>query len=67
MDNAFRTAPYPAYTTMQLLIFIKEPQQLNAATVAKMQAEVDRRARVDAGDRSVMTPSERLRAIRDEG
>lgn len=64
MDAAFKTAPYPSYTTMQLQIFIKEPHQLNAATVAKMQAEVDRRAKVAAGDVSVMTPGERLRRAR---
>lgn len=65
-DAAFKSAPYPAYTTMQLKIFIAEPQQLNAETVAKMQKEVDRREKVAAGDMSVATPAERLRAIRSE-
>lgn len=63
-DAALKSAPYSAYTTMQLRIFIADPQQLNAETVAKMQSEVDRRAKVEAGDVSVMTPAERLRHIR---
>lgn len=64
-DAAFKSAPYASYTTMQLCTFIREPQQLNAETVAKMQAEVDRRAKVAAGDWSVMTSSEKLRAIKN--
>jgi hypothetical protein len=60
-DAAFKSAPYAAYTTTQLRIYIKEPQELNEETVAKMQAEVDRREKVAAGDWSVMTDGERLR------
>jgi hypothetical protein len=62
-DAAFKSAPYSAYTTMQLNQFIVNPQQLNAETVDKMQAEVDRRAKVKAGDKSVMTDGERLRYV----
>ena len=52
---------------MQLNIFIAEPQQLNEATVTKMQAEVDRRAKAAAGDWSVMTDGERLRYAQSTG
>jgi hypothetical protein len=58
----FNTAPYAAYTTAEL----------NAAVAAgrgteKMIGEIERRAKVAAGDESVMTPGERLRRIRANG
>lgn len=69
-DSAFKSAPFPGYTTDQLKGFI---------TVAKtdgfyegdriyqdMQAEIDRRAKVQKGDKSVMTDGERLRFSRTE-
>jgi hypothetical protein len=61
MDAAFKTAKYPAYTTAQLKKFIAEG--VDADDEAKMTAEIERRAKRDAGDTSVMTPSERLRNL----
>jgi hypothetical protein len=62
-DAAFPTAKYPAYTTAQLESFVAAGN----ANAAAMSAEIARRARVAAGDRSVMTAGERLRAARAEG
>lgn len=61
MDNfeTFNTAPYPAYTTAQLEAAIAEGRGNE-----KMVGEVARRAKVAAGDYSVATPGERLRAVR---
>ena len=56
-DAAFKTAPYAAYTTAQLRAFIAEGRGNDV-----MAAEITRRERRDAGDRSVMTPGERLRS-----
>jgi hypothetical protein len=58
-DAAFESAPYPGHTTAEL----------NDAIAAGrgnpiMRAELTRRAARDAGDASVMTPGERLRAAR---
>ena len=55
-DSAFRSPPYAGCTT----------KQLNAAIMAgngtdRMVAEIERRAKRDAGDVSVMFPGERLR------
>lgn len=66
-DAAFKTAPYAAYTTKQLKTFIADPKQLNAVTVARMQGEVDRRAKAAVGDWSVMTDGERLRHAQSTG
>ncbi len=58
MDAAFATAKYPAYTINDLRQSIaagRDPE-------GHMAAEVERRDRRDAGDRSVQTPSERLSA-----
>lgn len=57
-DAAFKSAPFAGYTTKEL-----EVRMINAddVTAAKMRAEIERRAKRDAGDRSVMTPGERLR------
>ncbi|TIW56699.1 MAG: hypothetical protein E5V54_11310 [Mesorhizobium sp.] len=57
MDNAFKTAPFAAYTTKQLQIAIVAGSQASD----RMHAEIARRARVEAGDVEVMTPGERLR------
>jgi hypothetical protein len=59
MDSAFATAPYPGYTTTQLQAAIAAGRGTPA-----MVAEIERRARRDAGDVSVMTAGERLRHIR---
>jgi hypothetical protein len=61
-DAAFATAAYPAYTTAQLEAAME--RGVDDVTNAKMVAEIARRAKRDAGDRSVMTPGERLRALR---
>lgn len=58
MDAAFTTAKYPAYTTAQLREMAKTE---TGPASAVMIAELARRAKRDAGDRSVMTPGERLR------
>lgn len=61
MDNfsLFNTAAYPAYTTAQLQAAVAEGRGN-----AKMEGEIARRAKVAAGDFSVATPGERLRAVR---
>jgi hypothetical protein len=59
MDSAFPTAAYPGHTTAQLQSAVAAGRGTPA-----MLAEIDRRARRDAGDVSVMTPGERLRHIR---
>jgi hypothetical protein len=56
-DAAFKGAPYGSYTTEELKGFIAEATGLRKAT---MVAEVERRAKRDAGDVSVMTDGERL-------
>lgn len=58
-DAAFKTAPYAAYTTDQLRAVIA-----NGNGTEKMVAEIERRAKRDAGDVSVMMPAERLRYAR---
>ena len=58
-DAAFATAAYPAYTTAQLEAAME--RGVDDVTKTKMVAEISRRARVADGDRSVMTPGERLR------
>lgn len=62
-DAAFKTAPFPGYTTEQLEQFLSGPN--DPAVADRMRAEIARRERVAAGDRSVMTPGERLRAARE--
>lgn len=61
MDSAFKSRPFAGYTTEQLRQYCigvgRESDNRNA-----MIAEVARREKVTAGDVSVMTPSERLRA-----
>lgn len=59
MDSAFPTAAYPGHTTTELTAAIAAGRGTPA-----MIAEIDRRARRDAGDVSVMTPGERLRHAR---
>lgn len=58
MDAALPTGKYPAYTTSQLRDMAATASGTEAAV---MIAELERRARRDAGDVSVMTPGERLR------
>ena len=59
MDIAFKTAPYPAYTTAHLQAEIAAGRGNPV-----MIAEVARREAVKAGDVSQMTAGERLRAAR---
>ena len=61
MDNysTFNTEPYTAYTTDQLKAAVAEGRGTD-----KMVGEIARRAQVAAGDFSVATPGERLRAVR---
>jgi len=59
MDVAFKSAPYPAYTTAHL-----EAEIAAGRGNPKMVAEVARRHAVKAGDVSQMTAGERLRAAR---
>lgn len=56
-DAAFKTAAYPAYTTAELRDYVSGGFDYNGSA----KAEIDRRAKVAAGDVSVMTPGERLR------
>lgn len=62
-DAAFRTAAFPGMTTNELEeAYAAKSKVVGYGDVAaKMQAELDRRAAVKAGDVSVMTPGERLR------
>jgi len=69
-DAAFKTAPFPSYTTEHLREFLSRPGFAEYPTTdaaAAMEAEIARRDRVAAGDWSVMTPSERLRHLRAAG
>jgi hypothetical protein len=58
-DSAFKTAPYPSYTTNQLKGFIADGKGNDV-----MRAEIERRAAVAAGDYSQATAGERLRRVR---
>lgn len=64
MDAAFNAGAYPAYTTAQLEAALAEGRIPEVAE--RMRAELDRRARVAAGDVSAMTPGERLRHVRQQ-
>jgi hypothetical protein len=61
-DAAFKTAPYPAYTTDQLLDMISRGALEPHSSV--IRAEIERRHKRDTGDVSVMTAGERLRFAR---
>ncbi len=67
-DAAFKSAPYPGLTLEQLRAAAAKHDDANTAqsaqTFRKMSAEIERRERVAAGDRSVMTDGERLRHSR---
>jgi hypothetical protein len=57
-DAAFKTAAFPGYTTHELIYSApSRPYDIRH----QMEAEIERRMRVKAGDVSVMTPAERLR------
>lgn len=79
-DAAFKTAAYPAFTTAELADRITlldrryenrapggDAYDADMATLAKMRAEIERREKVAAGDRSVMTDGEKLRLSRQQG
>ena len=57
-DSALPSAPYPGYTLKELESFVARGQGTEA-----MIREIKRRKARDAGDVSVMTPAERLRAM----
>lgn len=57
-DSAFKSRPFPGFTTAQLSAAIASGRGTEA-----MVAEVARRARVALGDSSVMFDAERLRAV----
>ncbi len=59
-DSAFKPGAYPGFTIAELQAFIEQGRP-NAAA---MQAEIERRGKVAAGDTSVMTDGERLRYAR---
>jgi hypothetical protein len=65
-DSAFKTAAYPSFTTQQLEAFIADPK-VSPITREVMEAEIVRRAKVAAGDWSVMTAGERLRHAQATG
>jgi hypothetical protein len=58
-DSAFKSAPFASYTTGEL----RERIARGSDKSAQMLAELARRDRVSAGDRSVMYPGERLRYV----
>lgn len=62
-DTAFKTAPYPAYTTAELRRWIAEGVDTEEAN-ARISGEIARREAVEAGDVSQMTPGERLRFVK---
>lgn len=63
-DAAFKTAAFPGYTTQSLRDRASgAPEGIRR----QMEAEIARRAKRDAGDWSVMTDGERLRAVKQEG
>lgn len=64
MDAAFNTAAYPGYTTDQLRDMLAKGR-IERAVEDRIASELDRRARVAAGDVSAMTPGERLRHFRN--
>lgn len=67
MDASFPTAKYASYTTEELKNFVLEkPGVPNIGAAARncMRDEIARRAKRDAGDVSVMTAGERLRALK---
>jgi hypothetical protein len=65
-DAAFKTAPFAAYTTKELMAAVERKENSEDAR-AKMILEVVRRAQRDAGDVSVMYPAERLRFVKVNG
>lgn len=66
MDAAFASRPWPSLTTAELTAAAAKPTT-PADRRAKMEAEIERRAKVAAGDTSVMFPAERLRHIEAGG
>lgn len=58
MDNAFKTAPYPGYTTDELRHMLR-----TRPGCGPIMDEIYRREKVLAGDMSVMTAGERLRFV----
>lgn len=66
MDAAFKTAKYPGYTTAELQKILVDSKGGNMAGITEdhrfeIADEIARRAKVKAGDVSVMTDGERLR------
>lgn len=70
MDAAFNSAPFAGYTDADLRHRLETHELTSVnhiAQAARFRAELDRRAKRDAGDTSVMTPGERLRYIKAGG
>jgi hypothetical protein len=65
-DSAFKTAPFAAYTTVELTAAL-DRAEVSDDTSRRMVAEIVRRAKRDAGDVSVMYPAERLRFVKVNG
>ena len=63
-DSAFQTGAYPGFTLAELEAKVDRAEVNGQTAPAAMVAEIARRKRVRAGDRSVMTPGERLRTAR---
>lgn len=71
-DAAFKIAKYPGYTTAELQKIIEDSKGGNVRGVTEdhrfeMADEIARRAKVKAGDVSVMTDRERLRHVQATG
>ncbi len=67
MDNAFKTASYPGYTTNELRNMVSEGNigtEFNPEAKNKIREEIARREKAALGDTSVMTHGERLRFAR---
>ena len=61
-DTAFKTAAYPAYSTAELREWLRRPtSDMSEEKAIRITREIERRAKRDAGDWSVMTDGERLR------
>lgn len=63
MDSAFKSAKFAGYTTDELKAFLAGNPLPSA--IDNMRAELTRREKVAAGDMSVATDGERLRAVRE--
>lgn len=63
MDTSITSSAFPAFSIENLRAFLAEGRD----TEGKMAREIARRERVQAGDVSAMSPSEKLRFFRKGG